>query len=82
LEGADALLANTAADAIIADRAYDASKRVLDPLQHAGKQVVIPAGCPLTTKLLEDRGYRAHPVQLDEFMKSGGAAKCLTLALD
>ncbi|HAN93233.1 MAG TPA: amidinotransferase, partial [Nitrospira sp.] len=40
------------------------------------------AGCPLTTKLLEDRGYRAHPVQLDEFMKSGGAAKCLTLALD
>ncbi|MGB4895354.1 MAG: hypothetical protein WBO50_11370, partial [Nitrospira sp.] len=47
-----------------------------------GKQVVIPAGCPLTTKLLEDRGYRAHPVQLDEFMKSGGAAKCLTLALD
>ena len=47
-----------------------------------GKQVVIPAGCPLTTKLLEDRGYRAHPVQLDEVMKSGGAAKCLTLALD
>ena len=43
MEGADALLANTAADAIIADRAYDASKRVLDPLQYAGKQVVIPS---------------------------------------
>lgn len=47
-----------------------------------GKQVVIPAGCPRTTTLLETRGYRTHPVQLDEFMKSGGAAKCLTLALD
>ena len=47
-----------------------------------GKQVVIPAGCPRTTRLLADRGYRAHVVDLDEFMKSGGAAKCLTLALD
>jgi N-dimethylarginine dimethylaminohydrolase len=32
--------------------------------------------------LLRDRGYEPHPVPLDEFMKSGGAAKCLTLALD
>ena len=47
-----------------------------------GKQVVIPAGCPRTTQLLEERGYRAYAVELDEFMKSGGAAKCLTLALD
>ncbi len=47
-----------------------------------GKQVVIPAGCPRTTQLLEACGYRTYAVQLDEFMKSGGAAKCLTLALD
>ena len=47
-----------------------------------GKQVVIPAGCPRTMQLLEARGYQAHAVQLDEFMKSGGSAKCLTLALD
>ena len=47
-----------------------------------GKQVVIPAGCPRTTQLLEARGYRTFAVQLDEFMKSGGSAKCLTLALD
>ena len=47
-----------------------------------GKQVVIPAGCPRTTQLLEERGYRTYAVELDEFMKSGGAAKCLTLALD
>ena len=47
-----------------------------------GKDVVLPAGCPDTVRLLESRGYRTHPVVLDEFMKSGGSAKCLTLALD
>lgn len=47
-----------------------------------GKQIVIPAGCPRTMQLLEARGYQTHAVQLDEFMKSGGSAKCLTLALD
>lgn len=47
-----------------------------------GKHVVIPAGCPITTQWLESRGYQTFSVQLDEFLKSGGAAKCLTLALD
>jgi N-dimethylarginine dimethylaminohydrolase len=47
-----------------------------------GKHVVLPAGCPSTMTLLESRGYQLHPVPLDEFMKSGGSAKCLTLALD
>ncbi len=47
-----------------------------------GKHVVLPAGCPETMRLLEARGYQSHPVPLDEFMKSGGSAKCLTLALD
>ncbi|HEU4685766.1 MAG TPA: arginine deiminase-related protein [Nitrospira sp.] len=47
-----------------------------------GKHVVLPAGCPRTMASLESRGYQPHPVPLDEFMKSGGSAKCLTLALD
>jgi N-dimethylarginine dimethylaminohydrolase len=47
-----------------------------------GKHIVLPAGCPETTTLLESRGYQPHPVPLEEFMKSGGSAKCLTLALD
>lgn len=46
------------------------------------KHIVLPAGCPTTERLLQDRGYETHAVQLDEFMKSGGSAKCLTLALD
>jgi N-dimethylarginine dimethylaminohydrolase len=47
-----------------------------------GKHVVIPAGCPRTMQELDRAGYMPHSVTLDEFMKSGGSAKCLTLALD
>jgi N-dimethylarginine dimethylaminohydrolase len=47
-----------------------------------GKHIVLPAECPTTQDWLRARGYEIHPVQLDEFMKSGGSAKCLTLALD
>jgi transposase len=42
LAGADALLQQMAADLLIADRAFDADKRVLQPLAAAGKSAVIP----------------------------------------
>ena len=45
------------------------------------RQVVLPEHCPKTMTLLESHGYRPYPLPLDEFMKSGGSAKCLTLAL-
>jgi N-dimethylarginine dimethylaminohydrolase len=47
-----------------------------------GKHVVLPSGCPETMKWLDACGYQPHEVPLDEFMKSGGSAKCLTLTLD
>lgn len=47
-----------------------------------GQHVALPAGCPETERMLQARGYQTHAVALDEFMKSGGSAKCLTLALD
>ncbi len=46
-----------------------------------GTQVVIPEGCPDAMKKLEAHGYTTHAVCLSEFIKAGGAAKCLTLAL-
>jgi transposase len=42
LAGADELLPVLAADTLIADKAYDAQARVLEPRQRAGKTVVIP----------------------------------------
>jgi len=47
-----------------------------------GTNVVLPAGCPTTYSALGARGYTAHPVALSEFIKAGGAAKCLSLKLD
>jgi N-dimethylarginine dimethylaminohydrolase len=44
--------------------------------------IALPAGCTHLVKDLTDRGYHVHPVNLSEYMKSGGAAKCLTLRLD
>jgi N-dimethylarginine dimethylaminohydrolase len=46
------------------------------------RHVVLPAGCDKTMGLLKYHGYMPHPVELGEFLKSGGSAKCLTLALD
>lgn len=46
------------------------------------RHVVLPTGCPETMEWLNQRGYTTHPVELDEFLKAGGSAKCLTLALD
>jgi transposase len=42
LVGADALLPQMTADLLIADRAFDADKRVLEPLAAVGKSAVIP----------------------------------------
>lgn len=42
LVGADALLPQVAADQLIADKAYDADDRILQPLAAAGKAAVIP----------------------------------------
>jgi N-dimethylarginine dimethylaminohydrolase len=47
-----------------------------------GKTVVLNAGCQKLSADLEAQGYRAIAVELDEFIKSGGSAKCLTLRLD
>jgi transposase len=42
LVGADHLLAEMQADTLIADKAFDADKRVIEPLSAAGKTAVIP----------------------------------------
>jgi Transposase DDE domain len=42
LEGADALLPDMAAEILLADKAFDADERVIEPLLARGKSVVIP----------------------------------------
>jgi transposase len=42
LEGADALVPQLAADTLLADKAFDADERVIEPLLAAGKTAVMP----------------------------------------
>ncbi len=47
-----------------------------------GKTVVTNSDCPKLAADLRDWGYEPMAVELDEFLKAGGSAKCLTLRLD
>ena len=46
-----------------------------------GKDIVIPSECPKTQAELEKRGFHVHSLEFDEFLKAGGAAKCLVLKI-
>jgi N-dimethylarginine dimethylaminohydrolase len=47
-----------------------------------GRTVVTNTGCDRLHKELVARGYEPVATPLDEFVKAGGSAKCLTLRLD
>jgi N-dimethylarginine dimethylaminohydrolase len=47
-----------------------------------GRQVVVNSGCEQLMNDLTHWGYEPIALELDEFLKSGGSAKCLTLRLD
>jgi len=46
-----------------------------------GQEIVLPDGCPELCRGLVARGLRPHELPMSEFMKAGGACKCLTLFL-
>jgi N-dimethylarginine dimethylaminohydrolase len=43
------------------------------------RDIVLPEGAPLLVATLQDRGYRCHELPMSEFIKAGGACKCLTM---
>jgi N-dimethylarginine dimethylaminohydrolase len=47
-----------------------------------GRTVVTNTGCPQLHQELTRRGFSPRETPLDEFVKAGGSAKCLTLRLD
>ena len=44
-----------------------------------GQEIVLPQGAPQLVEKLTERGYRCHPLPMTEFLKAGGACKCLTM---
>jgi N-dimethylarginine dimethylaminohydrolase len=47
-----------------------------------GRHVALNSRCPHFEAQLRERGFVPHATPLDEFLKAGGSAKCLTLHLD
>lgn len=47
-----------------------------------GDKIIMPSGCENTYKQLEKLGFEVYHTDMSEFIKAGGACKCLTLRLD
>jgi N-dimethylarginine dimethylaminohydrolase len=47
-----------------------------------GRRVITNTGCDQLSTAVAARGYEPIATPLDEFVKAGGSAKCLTLRLD
>lgn len=43
--------------------------------------IIIPEGCSNTESALQENGFVTHSLPMDQFLKSGGACKCLTLTM-
>ena len=43
------------------------------------KEIVMPQGAPNLVAQLQERGYTCHTLPMSEFLKAGGACKCLTM---
>ena len=43
------------------------------------RDIVLPEGAPKLVATLHDRGYRCHELPMSEFIKAGGACKCLVM---
>ena len=46
------------------------------------KNVILPSNCPDISAALEERGFTVYACDMNEYLKAGGACKCLTLRLD
>jgi N-dimethylarginine dimethylaminohydrolase len=46
-----------------------------------GDHVIMPSGCEDTANKVAELGFKVHLTDMSEFIKSGGACKCLTLEL-
>ncbi len=46
------------------------------------KNIILPSGCPQLADTLSAYNFNVHPCDMNEYLKAGGACKCLTLRID
>jgi transposase len=70
LDGADVLLPQIRAGTVLADKGFDADRRVLEPLRQAGKRAVIPPKANRKQQRLYDKElYKARHLIENFFAK-------------
>jgi len=70
LQGADELLPQMQADTLLADKAFDADERVIEPLLAAGKKFVIPPKSNRKVQRLYDKElYKARHLMENFYCK-------------
>jgi len=74
------VIAATIDDLIVVDG--DEARRFACNAVVIGKTVITNSGCAGLHRELHARGFMPQETPLDEFVKAGGSAKCLTLRLD
>jgi N-dimethylarginine dimethylaminohydrolase len=77
---AQLVLKEQVSDLIVVDEAE--AQRFACNAVVVGRTVVTNTGCPKLHEDLRVRGFTPRETCLDEFVKAGGSAKCLTLRLD
>ena len=76
------MLKDTAAAAVLADKAYDAQARVIEPLLAAGKTIVIPPRATRTDPRDYDRHvYKARHL-IENFFASLKRYRCIATRYD
>ncbi len=65
----------------VIDVSEEEAKRFCCNAVVANKNVIMPSNCNKTKKQLEDRGFNVFCCDMSEYIKAGGACKCLTLIL-
>ncbi len=69
-------------DKFISVSAEDAATFACNAVEYAPGSIVLNKSTPQLVSTLKDNGFDVTQIDLSEYMKSGGAAKCLTLEIE
>ena len=76
------VLLDSLGDKFISVSEKDANSFACNAVEYAPSSVVLNCASPHLVDTLKDNGFDVTQIDLSEFMKSGGSAKCLTLEIE